>query len=248
MIEIQHVGKSFGAVEVLNDISATFADGEVVAVIGPSGGGKSTLIRCINGLEPLSAGDIHVDGKSVRDRTALTGIRTSCPMVFQQFNLYPHLKVLANITLAPIVALKRPREAAEAKARELLTMVGLGDRADAYPAQLSGGQQQRVGICRALAMEPRHLLLDEVTSALDPEMTAEVLTVIERLAKAGTTMILVTHEMEFARRVADRALFMEAGKLVADQPIDQFFGAAQDPRIQRFLTKMAYSKREADSP
>jgi ABC-type polar amino acid transport system ATPase subunit len=127
-------------------------------------------------------------------------------------------------------------------------MVGLGDRADAYPAQLSGGQQQRVGICRALAMEPRHLLLDEVTSALDPEMTAEVLTVIERLAKAGTTMILVTHEMEFARRVADRALFMEAGKLIADQPIDQFFGNAQDPRIQRFLTKMAYSKREADAP
>jgi ABC-type polar amino acid transport system ATPase subunit len=248
MIRIEHVYKSFGAVEVLRDISATFADGEVIAIIGPSGGGKSTLIRCINGLEPLSAGDIQVDGKSVRDRAALAGIRTSCPMVFQQFNLYPHLKVLANITLAPIVALKRSREAAEAKAHELLTMVGLGDRADAYPAQLSGGQQQRVGICRALAMEPRHLLLDEVTSALDPEMTAEVLTVIERLAKAGTTMILVTHEMEFARRVADRALFMEAGKLVADQPIAEFFGNAQDQRIQRFLTKMAHSKREADAP
>jgi ABC-type polar amino acid transport system ATPase subunit len=247
MIEIRHVGKSFGAVEVLKDISATFADGEVVAIIGPSGGGKSTLIRCINGLEALSAGDVHVDGKSVRDRALLTGIRTSCPMVFQQFNLYPHLKVLTNITLAPIVALKRPREAAEAKARELLTMVGLGDRADAYPAELSGGQQQRVGICRALAMEPRHLLLDEVTSALDPEMTADVLTVIERLAKAGTTMILVTHEMEFARRVADRALFIEAGKLIADQPIDQFFGSSQDPRIQRFLNKMARSKREAES-
>jgi ABC-type polar amino acid transport system ATPase subunit len=247
MIRIEHVHKSFGAVEVLRDISATFADGEVVAIIGPSGGGKSTLIRCINGLEPLSAGDIHVDGKSVRDRAALTHIRTSCPMVFQQFNLYPHLKVLANITLAPIVALKRPRAAVEAKARELLAMVGLGDRADAYPAQLSGGQQQRVGICRALAMEPRHLLLDEVTSALDPEMTAEVLTVIERLAKAGTTMILVTHEMEFARRVADRALFMEAGKVIADQPIAEFFGNTQDPRIQRFLTKMAHPKREADT-
>jgi ABC-type polar amino acid transport system ATPase subunit len=248
MIRIEHIHKSFGAVEVLKDISATFADGEVVAIIGPSGGGKSTLIRCINALEPLSAGDIHVDGKSVRDRAALTGIRTSCPMVFQQFNLYPHLKVLANITLAPMVALKRPRAAVEAKARELLTMVGLGDRADAYPAQLSGGQQQRVGICRALAMEPRHLLLDEVTSALDPEMTAEVLTVIERLAKAGTTMILVTHEMEFARRVADRALFMEAGKVIADQPIAEFFGNTQDPRILRFLTKMAHSKREADTP
>ena len=248
MIEISQIHKSFGAVEVLSGISATFADGEVVAIIGPSGGGKSTLIRCINGLEQLSAGDIRVDGKSVRDRAALTAIRTSCPMVFQQFNLYPHLKVLANITLAPMVALKRPRAAAEAKARELLAMVGLGDRADAYPSQLSGGQQQRVGICRALAMEPRHLLLDEVTSALDPEMTAEVLTVIERLAKAGTTMILVTHEMEFARRVADRALFMEAGKLIADQPIKQFFGNTQDARIQRFLNKMAHSKREADTP
>jgi ABC-type polar amino acid transport system ATPase subunit len=248
LIELQDVGKSFGAVEVLKGVSARFADGEVVAIIGPSGGGKSTLIRCINGLEPLNAGDIRVDGKSVRDRAALTAIRTSCAMVFQQFNLYPHLTVLANITLAPTVVLKRSRADAEAKARELLATVGLADRAGAYPAQLSGGQQQRVGICRALAMEPRHLLLDEVTSALDPEMTAEVLTVIERLAKAGTTMILVTHEMEFARRVADRALFMEAGRLVADQRIDAFFGNAQDPRIQRFLTKMAHPKREADRP
>ena len=248
MIEVDNIGKSFGAVEVLKGVSATFADGEVIAIIGPSGGGKSTLIRCINGLEPLNAGDIRVDGKSVRDRAALTGIRTSCAMVFQQFNLYPHLTVLANISLAPTVVLKRRRADAEAKARELLAMVGLADRADAYPAQLSGGQQQRVGICRALAMEPRHLLLDEVTSALDPEMTAEVLAVIERLAKAGTTMILVTHEMEFARRVADRALFMEAGRLVADQRIDEFFGNAQDPRIQRFLTKMAHPKREADRP
>jgi ABC-type polar amino acid transport system ATPase subunit len=244
VIEVQHINKSFGATEVLKDVSVNFADGEVVAVIGPSGGGKSTLIRCINGLETLSAGDIRVDGKSVRDHSALTKIRTSSAMVFQQFNLYPHMTALANISLAPIVVLKKPRATAEAKARELLEMVGLGDRADAYPAELSGGQQQRVGICRALAMEPRHLLLDEVTSALDPEMTAEVLIVIERLAKAGTTMILVTHEMEFARRVADRAVFMEAGRLVADRPIKEFFGNTQDPRIQRFLTKMIHQREE----
>jgi ABC-type polar amino acid transport system ATPase subunit len=244
VIEVQHINKSFGATEVLKDVSVNFADGEVVAVIGPSGGGKSTLIRCINGLETLSAGDIRVDGKSVRDHAALTKIRTSSAMVFQQFNLYPHMTALANISLAPIVVLKKPRATAEAKARELLEMVGLSDRADAYPAELSGGQQQRVGICRALAMEPRHLLLDEVTSALDPEMTAEVLTVIERLAKAGTTMILVTHEMEFARRVADRAVFMEAGRLVADRPIKEFFGNTQDPRIQRFLTKMIQQREE----
>ncbi len=244
MIEVEQISKSFGATEVLKDVSVNFADGEVVAVIGPSGAGKSTLIRCINGLETLSAGDIRVDGKSVRDHAALTKIRTSSAMVFQQFNLYPHMTALANISLAPIVVLKKSRADAEAKARELLQLVGLGDRARAYPAELSGGQQQRIGICRALAMEPRHLLLDEVTSALDPEMTAEVLTVIERLAKAGTTMILVTHEMEFARRVATRAVFMEAGRVVADRPIKEMFGNIDDPRIQRFLTKMIHQREE----
>ena len=244
MIEVQQITKTFGATEVLKDVSVNFADGEVVAVIGPSGAGKSTLIRCINGLETLSAGDIKVDGNSVRDHSALTQIRTSSAMVFQQFNLYPHMTALANISLAPIVVLKKPRAVAEAKALELLQVVGLGDRAQAYPAELSGGQQQRIGICRALAMEPRHLLLDEVTSALDPEMTAEVLTVIERLAKAGTTMILVTHEMEFARRVADRAVFMEAGRIVADRPIEEMFGDIDDPRIQRFLTKMVHQREE----
>jgi ABC-type polar amino acid transport system ATPase subunit len=248
MIEVESISKSFGAVEVLKGVSASFADGEVVAIIGPSGGGKSTLIRCINGLEPLNGGDIRVDGKSVRDRSALKQIRTSCAMVFQQFNLYPHMTALANITLAPTVVLKRSRADAEAKARALLEMVGLADRADAYPSQLSGGQQQRIGICRALAMEPRHLLLDEVTSALDPEMTGEVLTVIERLAKSGTTMILVTHEMEFARRVASRAVFIEAGQLVSDQPIGEFFGTTQDARIRRFLTKMVHQHGEVGQP
>jgi ABC-type polar amino acid transport system ATPase subunit len=238
MIEISQITKAFGAVTVLHGISATFADGEVVAVIGPSGGGKSTLIRCINGLESISGGDIRVDGQSVRDRAGLSAIRASCAMVFQQFNLYPHLSVLDNICLAPVVVQKKPRKRVESKAMELLQLVGLEDRAKAYPGQLSGGQQQRIGICRALCMEPRHLLLDEVTSSLDPEMTAEVLQVIERLAKGGTTMILVTHEMEFARHVAHRALFLESGRVVADQPIGEFFGPGQDERIQRFLNKM----------
>ena len=189
-------------------------------------------------LNSISGGDIRVDGQSVRDRAGLSAIRASCAMVFQQFNLYPHLSVLDNICLAPVVVQKKPRKRVESKAMELLQLVGLEDRAKAYPGQLSGGQQQRIGICRALCMEPRHLLLDEVTSSLDPEMTAEVLQVIERLAKGGTTMILVTHEMEFARHVAHRALFLESGRVVADQPIGEFFGPGQDERIQRFLNKM----------
>ena len=240
MIAIDNISKSFGPVAVLRGISATFADGEVVAILGPSGGGKSTLIRCVNGLETIDGGDIKVDGASVREKAGLAKIRASCAMVFQQFNLYPHLDVLGNLCLAPVLVQKRPRREAEAKARELLAMVGLADRATAFPAQLSGGQQQRIGICRALCMEPRHLLLDEVTSSLDPEMTSEVLLVIERLAKAGTTMILVTHEMEFARRVAHRALFLEAGAIVSDQTTGDFFSRGQDERIQRFLNKMAH--------
>ena len=245
MIEVEHVDKSFGTLNVLRDISLVFPVGEVAAILGPSGSGKSTLVRCINGLEPLTAGDIRVDGRSVRDRRALRDIRKNCAMVFQQFHLYPHLTAIENISLAPRIVLKRPGADADRKARELLALVGLPDKARSYPAQLSGGQQQRVSICRALAMEPRYLLLDEVTSALDPEMTAEVLTVIETLAAAGVTMILVTHEMEFARRVAARVIFMEAGAVLADAPKAAFFGAAQSSRVRRFLDRMRYDPNAA---
>jgi glutamate/aspartate transport system ATP-binding protein len=240
MIEVDRIGKSFGSVEVLKDVSATFADGEVVAVIGPSGGGKSTLIRCINGLERLDRGDIRVDGRSVRNHAALKAIRSSCAMVFQQFNLYPHMTVLANISLAPTVVLKKPRVAAEAKARELLDMVGLGDRAGAYPAQLSGGQQQRVAIARALSMDPIVMLFDEPTSALDPEMVGEVLDVMVGLAHEGMTMMCVTHEMGFAKRVSNKVIFMDAGKIVEDCSSTEFFGdpEARSPRAKDFLSKI----------
>ena len=206
-------------------------------MLGPSGSGKSTLIRCINGLEGIDAGDITVDGLSVRDRRNLTRIRTRCAMVFQQFNLYPHLTVLDNVTLAPRVVARQPRRDAETQGKALLAQVGLAGREGSYPHQLSGGQMQRVGICRALAMQPGYLLLDEVTSSLDPEMTAEVLLVIEQLARSGTTMVLVTHEMAFARRIAARVAFMEAGRILHLGPAAEFF-ATTDPRIRRFLDRL----------
>ena len=240
MINIERIRKSFGRHRIFDDLSLTFADGSVVAVLGPSGSGKSTLIRCINGLEPIEGGDIVVDGQSVRTKAGLAAIRQHCAMVFQSFNLYPHLTVEANITLAPRLVLKVPDAEARARAQDLLALVGLSGRGGSYPGQLSGGQQQRVGICRALAMQPRSLLLDEVTSSLDPEMTAEVLAVIERLARQGTTKVLVTHEMEFARRVADRVVFLEDGRILADQPTPQFFGPGQDGRIRSFLNKMSH--------
>jgi ABC-type polar amino acid transport system ATPase subunit len=238
MIEIEEVRKEFGGVEVLRGVSLVFGDGQVTAVLGPSGSGKSTLIRCINGLEKLSGGEIRVNGLSVRRRRDVPLIRKQCAMVFQQFNLFPHLTALQNIVLAPVKVLGREREAAEAKARELLTSVAMGELADRYPAELSGGQQQRVAICRALAMEPAHVLLDEVTSALDPEMTVEVLAVIEALARQGTTMVMVTHEIEFARRVSDRVVFLDAGRVLADQEAPAFFADPAEERIRRFLAKM----------
>jgi ABC-type polar amino acid transport system ATPase subunit len=238
MIEVERVSKSFGRTEVLRDVSVTFADGQVTAVLGPSGSGKSTLIRCVNGLERVSAGDIRVNGLSVRHRRTLGAIRRQCAMVFQQFNLFPHLTVLDNITLAPMRVLKVPRGQAEDKARRLLAVVAMEQLAGRFPAELSGGQQQRVAICRALAMEPAHVLLDEVTSALDPEMTVEVLAVIERLALAGTTMVMVTHEIEFARRVANRIVFLDEGRILAQQPAGEFFAASHQERIARFLAKM----------
>ena len=238
MIEIKHVSKRFGRTEVLEDISLRFGEGEVTAILGPSGAGKSTLIRCINGLEKLSDGDIEVNGLSVNNKKDIIEIQKQCSMVFQQFNLYPHLTALENITLSPIKVLGKPRARAEAEGRDLLEVVSMDDMAGRYPAELSGGQQQRVAICRALAMEPAHLLLDEITSALDPEMTAEVLAAVERLARGGTTMVMVTHEVEFARRVSDRIVFLDQGRLLTHQVADEFFTHPQDDRIQRFLTKM----------
>ncbi|MBB3966079.1 amino acid ABC transporter ATP-binding protein [Rhizobium metallidurans] len=241
MLEIASVKKSFGNVVVLDGVDLTIKPGEVVSILGSSGSGKSTLIRCINGLEKLNGGRISVDGFDVSKPKELGEARKRSGTVFQLFNLYPHMTVLGNITIAPIEVLKRSRAEAEKEARELLASVGLSERADAYPGQLSGGQRQRVGICRALAMKPSYLLLDEVTSALDPEMTAEVLAILEKLAATGTTMVFVTHEVEFARRISDRIVFLEKGKLLVDLPTEEFFhaeGGMAQPRVAQFLSKM----------
>jgi ABC-type polar amino acid transport system ATPase subunit len=241
MIHIQGVVKRFGGNTILDGIDLRIAPGEVVSILGPSGSGKSTLIRCINGLEKLDGGSISVDGHRVDDPKQLQLARRCSGTVFQLFNLYPHMTALQNVTLAPIDVLKTPRAQAEREARELLASVGLAERADTYPAQLSGGQRQRVGICRALAMQPRYLLLDEVTSALDPEMTAEVLAILGKLARSGTTMLFVTHEIAFAREISDRIVFLDGGRLLADLPAADFFavdGGLAQPRIAQFLSKM----------
>jgi ABC-type polar amino acid transport system ATPase subunit len=244
VIHIEGVAKRFGGNTVLDGVDLRVAPGEVVSILGASGSGKSTLIRCINGLEKLDGGMISVDRHRVDDPKQLQLARRCCGTVFQLFNLYPHMTALRNITLAPIEVLKVPRRQAEDEARALLASVGLLERADAYPAQLSGGQRQRVGICRALAMKPRYLLLDEVTSALDPEMTADVLSILAKLASNGTTMLFVTHEIEFARRISNRIVFLERGRLLADLPAAQFFagdGGLAQPRIAQFLSKMSKS-------
>lgn len=241
MIHIEGVSKRFGSNTILDGIDLRIAPGEVVSILGPSGSGKSTLIRCINGLEKLDGGTISVDSHRVDDPKGLQLARRCSGTVFQLFNLYPHMTALQNVTLAPIEVLRMPRARAEQEARELLASVGLGERADLYPSQLSGGQRQRVGICRALAMQPRYLLLDEVTSALDPEMTAEVLAILGKLARSGTTMLFVTHEIDFAREISDRIVFLDGGRLLADLPAAQFFapdGGLAQPRIAQFLSKM----------
>lgn len=241
MLKVENVKKAFGGTTVLDGVNLTVNPGEVVSILGSSGSGKSTLIRCINGLEKLNAGRITVDDFDVSKPKELAEARKRSGTVFQLFNLYPHMSALQNITLAPIEVLKRPKSEAEAEGRALLASVGLGDRADAYPAQLSGGQRQRVGICRALAMKPRYLLLDEVTSALDPEMTAEVLDILAKLAKSGTTMVFVTHEIEFARQISNRIVFLEKGVLLVDLPTAEFFsaeGGMAQPRVAQFLSKM----------
>jgi len=239
MIEIKNVSKWFGDFQVLTDVNETIERGQTVVICGPSGSGKSTLLRCVNGLEPYQEGEIIVDGVSLSDpRTNLYKLRENIGMVFQRFELYPHKTALQNITLAPMKVRKWPKEKAEQKARELLKRVGIPDKADAYPANLSGGQQQRVAIARSLAMEPRYMMFDEPTSALDPEMIKEVLDVMANLAKEGMTMLCVTHEMGFAREVADEIIFMDFGKIVERGTYDDFFNNPQSERAREFLDQI----------
>ncbi|MGP9821144.1 amino acid ABC transporter ATP-binding protein [Salinarimonas sp. NSM] len=239
MIEIRDLDKRYADFHVLKRCSTSVAKGEVVVVCGPSGSGKSTLIKCVNGLEPFQGGSITVDGISVGDkRTDLPALRARIGMVFQNFELYPHMTVMRNICLAQEKVLGRPRAEAEAKAASLLARVGLSDQAHKHPGQLSGGQQQRVAIARALAMDPIAMLFDEPTSALDPEMISEVLDVMVELAQEGMTMMVVTHEMGFARKVADRVVFMDSGEIVEDADTASFFGSPRSPRAQAFLSKI----------
>ena len=235
IIDIKGITKAFGDFRALNGVDLQVAEGEIVVIIGPSGSGKSTLIRCINQLEEHDGGTITVDGHAVQKGADLTAICTELGMVFQSFNLFPHLSVLRNVALAPVRVRGLSWADAEARARKLLERVGLKDHIEKYPAQLSGGQQQRVGIARALAMEPKVLLFDEPTSALDPEMVGEVLDVIQQLAKTGVTMIVVTHEMGFARKAANRVVFMDAGRIVEQGPPEILFDAPRDERLRNFL-------------
>ncbi|EJM10942.1 ABC-type polar amino acid transport system, ATPase component [Pseudomonas sp. GM21] len=235
LIDIEKLDKYYGNFKALSDINLQVEEGEVVVILGPSGSGKSTLIRCINLLENYQQGHIRVAGERVESGPRLAAIRSEVGMVFQSFNLYPHLTVLDNVSLAPIRVRGLSRRDAHARAKELLVKVGMGDHAHKYPSQLSGGQQQRVAIARTMAMEPRAILFDEPTSALDPEMVGEVLDVMQNLARSGVTMVVVTHEMGFARRVADRVIFMESGRIVEQNTPEPFFTAPQEPRTQAFL-------------
>lgn len=239
MIKVEHVSKSFGNLEVLRDISLHIGKGEVVVIVGPSGSGKSTLLRCINLLEKPSGGSIYIKDQDITDRkTDIMAVRQNVGMVFQHFNLFPHMTVMGNMIYAPTKVKGISKDQAEAKAMELLTRVGLQDKAYEYPAKLSGGQKQRVAIARALAMEPEIMLFDEPTSALDPEMVKEVLLVIKGLAHTGITMALVTHEMAFAREVADRICFLDGGVLLEDAKPADFFRNPTSERAKQFLEKM----------
>ena len=239
MIEISNVSKWYGSFRVLHDCTTRIEKGEVLVVCGPSGSGKSTLIKCVNGLEPYQQGDIVVEGISVGAQgTDLPKLRSRLCMVFQNFELFPHLSVMENLTLAQVKVLGRAPAEARDKGLKLLERVGLKEQAAKYPAQLSGGQQQRVAIARALAMDPIAMLFDEPTSALDPEMINEVLDVMVRLAKEGMTMMVVTHEMGFARKVANRVIFMDAGEIIEDAPTEDFFGKPRSERAAQFLSKI----------
>ncbi len=238
MIKIENLHKSFGELEVLKGITKSINKGEVVAVIGPSGSGKSTFLRCINMLEEMTFGKIIIDGHEVGGKTDINKIRENVGMVFQHFNLFPHKTVLENLMLAPMKVKKMKKEAIKIKSMELLKKVGLSDKADSYPNQLSGGQKQRIAIARALAMEPSILLFDEPTSALDPEMVSEVLDVMRDLAKTGITMIVVTHEMGFAKSVASRVFFMDYGVVLEDRTPKELFETPEHRRTKEFLDKV----------
>ena len=241
MISIKNISKWYGTFQVLTDCSTEVKKGEVVVVCGPSGSGKSTLIKCVNMLEPFQKGDVIVDGISVGDKkTDLAKLRSRIGMVFQNFELFPHLTITENLTLAQIKVLGRGKTEATDKGMKLLDRVGLKAQAAKFPGQLSGGQQQRVAIARALAMDPIAMLFDEPTSALDPEMINEVLDVMVELAKEGMTMMVVTHEMGFARRVANRVIFMDQGKIVEDAHKEDFFGKPRSERAQQFLAKILH--------
>ena len=238
MITLKNLHKSFGDITVLNGIDLEVAEKEVVVIIGPSGSGKSTLLRCINHLEQPTEGTVEVDGILLDSEANINAVRAEVGMVFQRFNLFPHMTVLDNITLAPMKVRGVSKEEAEKTAHELLTRVGLGDRGGAYPFQLSGGQQQRVAIARALAMHPKIMLFDEPTSALDPEMVKEVLNVMKKLAEEGMTMVVVTHEMGFAREVGDRVLFVDDGRILVEGTPEEIFDNPKEERLKSFLSEV----------
>ena len=243
-LQVSNLKKSFGDETVLNGIDLEVHKGEVVVVLGPSGCGKSTLLRCMNGLEPLSAGNIFLDGEEITSESKkITRLRQKIGMVFQRYDLFPHKNIMDNITLAPVKVQKRPRKEVEQHAEKLLKRVGLWEKRSAFPRELSGGQKQRVAIIRALCMNPEVMLFDEVTAALDPEMVREVLDVMLELAEQGMTMVIVTHEMQFAKVIADRIIFLDNGKIVEQTNPERFFSAPQTQRAKDFLQTFAYEKR-----
>ncbi|MGN0321829.1 MAG: amino acid ABC transporter ATP-binding protein [Oliverpabstia sp.] len=245
LLEIRHLHKDYGNGPVLKDISLDVHKGEVVVLIGPSGCGKSTFLRCMNGLESIQSGEIYLDGKVITgNKTKWSDVRQKIGMVFQSYELFPHMTVIDNILLGPLKVQKKERKEAEKEAEKLLERVGLLDRKEAFPRQLSGGQKQRVAIVRALIMKPEILLFDEVTAALDPEMVREVLDVMLELAKNGSTMVIVTHEMQFARAVADRIVFLDGGEIVEMDAPENFFTQPKTDRARRFLNTFTFEKKE----